>query len=73
MQTNTFLASVGRLRDLSERNLGRPRTDQENRDAEWERGRLAAQLGGRLSGYESPSFLAGHARGSLQAREGGVA
>jgi hypothetical protein len=39
-------------------------------DAEWTRGRDAGLAGRRLTGAESGTFIAGHARGLLLARGG---
>ena len=37
-------------------------------EAKWERGRAAGLAGRRLTGAESATFIAGHARGMLTAR-----
>jgi hypothetical protein len=56
------------LRDLGEIHIARPQSSDEQREADYDRGKAAGLGGYRLRGIESTSFLAGHARGCLDAR-----
>jgi hypothetical protein len=66
----SFSRAVTRVRELALVLNARPRTDDEEREIEWERGKIAGLNGYRLRGVESPSFLCGHARGCVDARGG---